>query len=185
MLLTLGACAMLLCAPGSQASLIGDTVDAAIFAPNGDRVTGFGLDAPFVVAADDSDLQTYSNLFNLDVHGEGFTIEYIVESRPGTGRTWVDGVEFRLFDLDWVDHPSGRITDIVVVHNLLGWDASLASFGDDFVNLDWGGSALSKGRFVEVSLITEHAAVPLPAAAWLFGSALIGLVAYSRRRRAG
>ncbi|MCX2982945.1 VPLPA-CTERM sorting domain-containing protein [Halieaceae bacterium IMCC14734] len=37
--------------------------------------------------------------------------------------------------------------------------------------------------FDNITITTDVAAVPLPAAAWLFGSALMGLVGMSRRRK--
>jgi len=41
---------------------------------------------------------------------------------------------------------------------------------------------LDRGRMVTSLTITAPSAVPVPAAAWLFGTALIGLVGFSKRK---
>lgn len=182
-LVSLFAALALLCSTSTFASLVGDSVDAGIFS-FGTRITGFGLDDPYTVAADSTDLQTYSSSFTLDVHGDAFYIDFL--PTPG-GRPipWAFGVEFRLFDLDWIDNPSGRITGLEIESNIAEWNMTRAVFGDDFVFLDWNAMFVDGDSFFDVRLLTDHSAVPIPAALWLFASALIGVVGFSRRNHAG
>jgi hypothetical protein len=42
----------------------------------------------------------------------------------------------------------------------------------------------SAGLFLEGSVSAAPSAVPVPAAAWLFGSALVGLAGIGRKRKA-
>ena len=163
-----------------NASLVGDTVDAGVFRDTGVRVTGFGLDNPFAVAADDSDVKIYSDIFSLNMHGDGFSVDYS-DSITGT-RGWSSGSSFRLFDLDWVNDPTGKITGLTIDTNISGWASTLAVFGDDFVTLNWGGLFWTADTYFDVALKTNHSVVPVPAAVWLFGTALIGLVGFSKRK---
>lgn len=61
------------------------------------------------------------------------------------------------------------------LHYLTLWGAD---FGSDIFGGSYDGSKIGMDFRVELS------AVPIPAAAWLFGSALIGLVGFSKRRKA-
>jgi len=61
------------------------------------------------------------------------------------------------------------------------WTGTLVSVGN--IGSTWGG--FNKQQYSELwnVQITSNAAVPVPAAAWLFGSGLMGLVGIARRRR--
>jgi hypothetical protein len=58
--------------------------------------------------------------------------------------------------------------------------------GDDGI----GGSLMTTGPFpdsnfnIDITTVTVTSVVPVPAAAWLFGSGLLGLLGFGRRRRA-
>ena len=58
------------------------------------RISGFGLDAPFIVVNGDSDKLQYDRLFTLDVDQDSFTIDFIGKAR------WGDGIVFRLLQAD-------------------------------------------------------------------------------------
>src|SRR5262245_1534539 len=114
---------------GTQASLIGDAVDAGIF-DFGNRVTGFGLDGPFTVEAGPSDAKTYSDVFVLDVDATGFTADYLPAD---FNRSWTNGVEFRIFDLD-LGFPIGGL---LIDTNIVGWIDAAASFTANSATFAW------------------------------------------------
>ncbi len=88
------------------------------------------------------------------------------------------------FDLIWSNGESyNNLTQV--------WDVILTDFNATAtlspVALDFSGtpgSALSGGSFDGMSLSMEFVStVPVPAAVWLFGSGLIGLIGVARKRR--
>ena len=50
--------------------------------------------------------------------------------------------------------------------------------------VDESGSGYLVGSYLGTEITTQISPVPLPAAAWLFGSALLGLIGYSKRKGA-
>lgn len=81
----------------------------------------------------------------------------------------------------------GRVLDhgmdvVDAIDNLPTWNATSvnAAFGDlPLINFD-PATSLQPSNLV---MVTNVAAVPLPAAAWLFGSGLLGLIGVARRRK--
>ena len=160
--------------PTYSSTLIGDTVDAGMFrASNDTRLIGFGLDAPFEVVAGSGDLKQYSSVFSLDVEESGFLIDYNTPSTLG----WAG--YFRLFDLDF----GTGITGVTVDTNALNWDlGTMLLFDSTSVTLNWVGITFNSDTYFNVTLSDTPSAVPVPAAAWLFGSALLGFFGFSRRK---
>jgi hypothetical protein len=70
------------------------------------------------------------------------------------------------------------IQQSVGVLNLSGVGV-LSGNGFDATNVDW---SLSSQSTTSYSMTVSNAVVPVPAAAWLFGSGLLGLVGIARRR---
>lgn len=158
--------------PTYSTTLIGDTVDAGIFrASDNTRAYGFGLDSPFEVVAGNGDLKQYSSVFTLDVEESGFLIDY---SRAGGWAGY-----FSLFDLDF----GTGITGVTVDTNASNWDLdTMLSFDSTSVTLNWVGISYNSDTYFNVMLSEAPSTVPVPAAAWLFGSALLGFFGFSRRK---
>jgi len=71
-----------------------------------------------------------------------------------------------------VPPSSGLLTGI--------YSAELALSNNDIVNGEWGGT----GGIPSNMWTASRSAVPIPAAVWLFGSGLFGLVGIARRKKA-
>ena len=104
-----------------------------------------------------------------------------------------------LFDLEYayfgVTHPNGnngftveawRGSSLVFSRNIgdIGQSATLISFGWSEVDkVIFGANMFSTGFNVVDDLTYSVASVPIPAAFWLFGSGLIGMLGFMRRRK--
>ena len=159
----------------ANADLIGDEIDAGIFREDNTRITGFGLDGPFVVEAGPGDMQQYSSVFTLDVEANSFNLDYIITSPA----SWVPGITFQIFDLDWVNMPNGIITGLIIDTNVVGWDDSRATFDDHSATFLFGDLEIEETSFLNVEFVTEE--VPEPSSAAILGACWIG--AWLRRRR--
>lgn len=80
--------------------------------------------------------------------------------------------------LEWIDEPTGS-NRVMRGGSLWLGEESLRSTYSSFFNPLVGGSSLGF-RLTSLEPIT---AAPIPAAAWLFGSGLVGLIGFVRRRR--
>lgn len=113
-----------------------------------------------------------------------------------TGGLESDGVEFSFFALSasealdpargdyifagWLSglaSPSGACLDITPLCNSYTWDR--LGEGEDILGL----AEFNAGTLVRRDIDLPQ--VPVPAAFWLFGTAIIGFVGYSRRRKIG
>ena len=125
-----------------------------------------------------------------------------VPCRNGTGGLpyWGDiyqNFEDKILDnrvfYDWFDDQFLLPPDDVSM--AIGWDFTLAANEFALIMLVLSDSAPTSGFFLEqhdpdsaksiyLSGTLNIGAVPLPAAVWLFGTALVGLIGFSRRRKA-
>jgi len=99
-----------------------------------------------------------------DVGGGNYKVEAF-SAGISQGMITINGFEFVL-GVNW---GSGYVGDVSTVQNGGDLTSYLINFTD----------GVNSGNVFAVDLTP----IPLPAAAWLFGSALIGLAALSRRRR--
>ena len=84
----------------------------------------------------------------------------------------------------------GRFADVSVESGTQDWGWAMSATWADYDrdgNMDLYVSSMFSGAgnqivFIDNVSLTEIAAVPLPAAAWLFGSALLGLAGVARQR---
>jgi len=97
------------------------------------------------------------------------------------------GPELALSDLNWITGGGpGRIITGVTLTDVSGTgltDASILDFGNDFVTVDLGeGGGGEPGWSATYTM--ETTVIPVPAAVWLFGSGLLGLIGIARRKAA-
>ena len=100
------------------------------------------------------------------------------------------GVSFFFDDLIWTDDPTGVISGVSLITTNANLGPANLSFTDHSVRLTHlTTTSYSLGETVTLQLDTDHGGnvgvVPVPAAVWLFGSALLGLAGFARRRKAG
>lgn len=134
------------------------------------------------VVAGDADrrvFQTTSQLVMLgvDVEDSSILIDFVLDVGFTAG-SFFNGVI--VSDLDF-GVPPERIIGVTVNSNF-GFDPYRVTFGDDFVEVNFLGLNVLIGDTIGIDLQT--AVVPIPAAAWLFGSGLIGLIGVARRNKA-
>ena len=165
----LNACDLLGCTKGAPGE-IRITLD--------DSVAGTGTAS----AADMVSLELWTTFAGVLTFTAGFDNTNLHATDPGAGflLTWTPGVEvlsFEAHDLGAGPFPHiewNSATGETAVQLGLGCDGgvgcNLGSSTHMFENVTWSS--------------TELNAVPVPAAAWLFGSAILGLAGVGRKRRA-
>lgn len=177
---TLLVAATLLASAAVQANpitLAGDTIDAAIIRTINDpyygvgRISGYGLDAPFVVQDGNSDQQKYSSTFKLDVDGNKFSIWFL------TLAGWQDGIVLRLSDLDF-SVPASTLSSVSADTNLAGYTLTV---GADSIDLGLGGTHFTPTTYFVGTFGVSS--VPEPASLALVLLGLMGVTASRRRSR--
>jgi hypothetical protein len=160
-------------------TLTGDLVDAGMYRTvdtgrGVGRITGFGLDQPFVVEEGVADRKQYSVAYALDVDGGGFAIDYL------NAFSWGAGVVFRLSDLDFTN--GGLLKSLAIDTNMVGYGLTV---GADFIEINLSGvkgtrDVYFNGQFVTTSAVPEPSSVALLALG-LAGVVLIGASAAKGR----
>ena len=183
-----------------NASFIGDSITAEVSQPQylgftfnsnfGTGLVGEGIDFNAEVAAYDHGLVWD---FWLDVYDSGFKIGWTEQNRNGYANltsTNSDMIRVSLSGLDWIGINS-EITDVSFVNyncSSIGSSCSKAGIGPDNTDIVFNEDSLyidfqtlRHGEQYVFDITTTP--VPVPTAAWLFGSGLIGLVGFSRRKK--
>ena len=147
----------------SEASLIGDTIYAS----------GSGLSPTSATIGNDIEFIGIRGSINFD-----FAANTLIITHNGDvfWSTWGDYV-FSDFDTE--------ITGVSITENI-GFGGSVVdrfSFTSDSITLDMQGSSRALGEDAILVFDIETATVvPIPSAVWLFGSGLIGLIGFARRK---
>lgn len=162
----------------AQASLIGDTVYSYHEFPT--QFSDHSGNDSAVVTADSSDI--------MDPHGYG---SYTIDVNSDTITIihnqlyWNISEDFNGMFIDSLNDSSGNpLSSVSVITDISNWSDSLLSFDEDsiWINLIYpNDQQLGVGN---ITLSLDFASVPIPAAAWLFGSGLLGLVGMARRKKA-
>ena len=181
-------CGTLLLSNAAQASLVGDTITLSVAGDPDYYFTSLGTTTVnAVVGAGVEAKAQYSILpnfpdpgWNIDVGASSFTIT-LVDNGAGFGP------ELALSDLNWITGGGpGRIitgVNLTAVNGTGLTNASILDFGADFVTVDLGeGGGGEPGWSATYTM--ETTVVPVPAAVWLFGSGLLGLIGMARRKAA-
>ena len=163
-------------AHAGPATLAGDQIDAAMIRTIDTgyglgRISGYGLDAPFVVQDGNADQHQYSSAFRLDVDGNSFSIWFL--DMAG----WQEGTLLRLSDLDF--SPTGSsLSSVNVDTNLVGY--TLTS-GPDWIDIGLGGTHFTADTYFIGTF--DVSSVPEPTSMALVSLGLLGVSALRKRAR--
>ncbi len=179
--ITLGVLAMLLMismfSQKAFASLIGDTVNCAITNTINPRSCDL---SSAVVSVGGPEFTAFGTALEIDIDDSSITLSPEQGNDFGTSA----GGLLTLSDLNWTDAP-GQITGFqLTLNNVPGFTSSDITFGADQIVIDVANLELDVGSFAIINLEVAHTVVPVPAAVWLFGSGLLGLISVARRQRA-
>lgn len=167
-------------------SIVSMTVNAATI--NGSFGIGGALTATLApLGADLSDVTaiSLSSVFGSAVNGVGDASNVTFFSAGAGGSTvslaglvpnvffTIEGWSFELTSLSIIDQASDLLT--------LKGAGRLSGNGFDTTDAIWSFSTRSLNSY-DMSIETVITAVPVPAAVWLFGSGLLGLVGVARRK---
>ena len=175
--ITLGVLAMLLMismfSQKAFASLIGDTVNCAL----SNTTQSCNLSSA-VVSVGGPEFTAFRTDLEIDIDDSSITLS------PQQDNDFSNTGLLTLSDLNWTDTP-GQITGFqLTLNNVPGFTSSDITFGTDQIVIDIANLELDVGSFAIINLEVAHTVVPVPAAVWLFGSGLLGLVGVARRKRA-
>ncbi len=170
--------------PSTQAVTVGDPLSISVGGVDFQNGLGAGTTSiiwdPAQLTLNTSEADILADLIALGASNSGFSTTVDLNAAAGTldavfedafGDSITPATSFTLFTLDFVANPppSTSILDIGFVANAGDWF--------DFNNVKiLNSDVVYNGAEVIVQ------AVPVPAAVWLFGSGLIGLVGVARRK---
>lgn len=191
-------CASLAVSSPVYSSLIGDTVTGCLAVDDiGDCNVFNSFTSPHTINSGDtavvseSAVEFFSNSrpdfvnftsTRADLTGNQITIEWELLQLNYGGSVAIKDVHWIFTDLNWTDYP-GIIVDVLD----LGGDFTIRdlSFTNDSVTIGTVASAsFSSPTLLSHTFELVVSPVPIPAAAWLFGSGLIGLIGLARRKKA-
>ncbi|MCK5831333.1 MAG: hypothetical protein KAH20_13645 [Methylococcales bacterium] len=135
-------------------------------------------------------IQANAATVNITGSGLGFFNEAIINVGDTFSETHTlilgAGYDDYLLNVSGVDNPFGSIVDFDVLVDGISFLDSPVTLVPGTYNIQFLGvaSVINSGGSLIVNAIgIPVSAVPIPAAVWLFGSALMGLVSVSKRKR--
>jgi len=143
-----------------------------------DLSSGFEIDYFFgyPIVAHDVSVFWGPGTYEFDSFGDSATPGQQIEMTVNSGQI---GIHF-LFD--WYDNNN---IDVLNVFDVTYADSNMILTSTDVDGNGIVGFTMVDGPFQGVDMATNFVvATPIPAAAWLFGSGLIGLVGFARRKKA-
>lgn len=162
------ACIIISLPVGASASLVGDLVGIEYLSSTG---AGDGVNTHIVGPGEEGSFFNINPTQYYDFDAYTFDIRSTVNACGMLTCTPTDTVTLSLTDLDF----GSPLLGVTVDTNLTGVSVD---FGDDYVIFTWNEQAITIGNYLSASF-----AVPIPAAAWLFGSGLVGLIGIARRKK--
>ena len=143
------------------------------------RISGYGLDAPFIVENGFGDEKIYSSIFAINVDALNFEVDFL------TLAGWQEGVVLRLTDIDFREIPYPVQVGIGYVEsNLVG--AFTVTNTADSIEVAWGGTHFDENTYLKVFFgASPVTPVPEPEMWVLMLAGLSVVSAVARRRRRG
>lgn len=165
-------------ATAQTGTLVGDTIDAAMIrtVDNGyglGRITGYGLDAPFIVLDGVADQRQYSSAFSLNVDASQFDIRFL--STAG----WQDGTVLRISDLDF--SGGSFLAGVTINTDLSNLSGYTLTTGSDWLEIGLGGTQFTPNTILAGSFSVTP--VPEPSSFVLMMMGLLTVAGYSQRMR--
>ena len=101
----------------------------------------------------------------------------------GTTSLFTTGTSTALLKAGAFGNPISKTGSVLVDNGAGGWDGQLVSASN--VGDAWGASfsGIAYTEVFDVTVTADAPVIPIPAAVWLFGSGLLGLVGVARRRK--
>lgn len=163
-------------ATAQTSTLVGDTIDAAMIRTVNSgyglgRITGYGLDNPFIVLDGIEDQRQYSSSFLLNVDGSQFDIRFL--STAG----WQDGIVLRISDLDFSN--GSFLAGVTVNTNLSNLSGYTLTTGTDWLEIGLGGTQFTPKTILAGSFNVTP--VPESSSFVLLMMGLLAVAGYSRR----
>lgn len=145
-------------------SLVGVNVDAYVRAYGESRLNGFGLDGPFTVADGQSDTQTFSDAFIINIDSSSFEVDFFL-----TGQ-FASDAQIILSNLNFNSDTPVVVTGLNVETNIQGVQYTTSDYG---VTINLGGIDIDDQKYFAAKFLTGPApAVPEPSISALM---LVGL----------
>ena len=178
----------LLVTTAAQASLIGDTV---IYDRYHHGVTQSHLTNTVGAGEEFYEDIAFGGGIHTDLGANSIRLDFSVTmSFPDAPNNYIAWT-----DLNWIGSPNDVVSGVTVtfdnanifepVGQLRTFSASNISFDDHAVYLDLAGYQFNRNSYVDIQLQAgpSTTTVPVPAAAWLFGSGLLALGGMASRRK--